>query len=293
VHGVTQESRFCLRIAVGAALWAVALVEPAGALEAVRASLVANSDRIEPGGTVSVGVLFELDPGWHIYWKNPGDSGLATEVLIEVPDGHTVGGIRWPAPIRFTQPGDLAGYGYEGSVLLAADVQLGQFPDAAGVPVSASASWLACKDVCVLGSAELAGRLPLEAAPERFGEWRASLPRAEPPFDLSMSSGLEPGERRGTVTLWLKWREPPEAVEFFADGGDSFKIAGTSVRSRGDLTRIDLEATAVAGDTAELRGVPAVVTAARPDGERLGWRIIAPIVSDAVETYQSVERRRP
>jgi hypothetical protein len=65
----------------------VAAVVGAADTPHVGARLVSDTASLEPGSTVRVGVLFEMEPGWHVYWKNPGDSGLATEVLLEPPVG--------------------------------------------------------------------------------------------------------------------------------------------------------------------------------------------------------------
>src|SRR5262250_2054351 len=35
-----------------------------------------------PGRVARVGVLFTLDPGWHVYWRNPGEAGLPTRLAF-------------------------------------------------------------------------------------------------------------------------------------------------------------------------------------------------------------------
>ena len=67
-------------------------------------------------------MLFTLDPGWHLYWRNPGEAGLPTKVEFEV-EGAQLGPIAWPAPEIFRDPdAGLTSYGYTGSVLLASDL---------------------------------------------------------------------------------------------------------------------------------------------------------------------------
>src|SRR5262249_49322754 len=58
--------------------------------------LVAGATTIEAGKQVEGGVLLALRPGWHVYWLNPGDAGLPTSVRWTMPDGFTVGALRWP-----------------------------------------------------------------------------------------------------------------------------------------------------------------------------------------------------
>ena len=65
-----------------------------------------------------MGVRFRLDPGWHLYWKNPGESGLPTEVSWDTP-GTTVDALQWPSPRPFRTPdGSITTYGYADEVLL-------------------------------------------------------------------------------------------------------------------------------------------------------------------------------
>ena len=86
----------------------------------VKATLLADVAAVKPGATFNVGVLLEIAPGWHIYWTNPGDSGLPTQVKFQFPEGFKVGDLRYPTPSRFSSPDGAASFGYGGSVLLTA-----------------------------------------------------------------------------------------------------------------------------------------------------------------------------
>src|SRR5581483_10707156 len=79
--------------------------------------LISAVESIQPNSTFQVGLLFHLEPGWHIYWKNPGDSGQRPRLKWDLPEGLTVGEIEWPTPKRLPV-GPLLDYGYEGQVLL-------------------------------------------------------------------------------------------------------------------------------------------------------------------------------
>jgi len=65
-----------------------------------------------------MGVIFQMEEGWHVCWKNPGDAGLATTVTFTPPEGAKPGNLGWPRPITFEQPGGIKGYGYAGEVML-------------------------------------------------------------------------------------------------------------------------------------------------------------------------------
>lgn len=245
----------------------------------MRARLVGDAVQRADAGTLRVGVLFEIEEGWHLYWKNPGDAGLATEVQLSLPDGLEAGDPGWPVPSRFTQPGGLAGYGYEGSLLLASEVRLAGRPPAAGTPVAAEASWLACKDVCLLGSVRLEERWPLPAAAAEFERWRAELPATDPPFSVNVTGGWAPGSRRAELTLWLSWPAPPGEVELFPEAGDRLKLSAPRVQSRGALTRVDLEATVVGGSSAPPERLTAVVAARTAPESRRAWEIVIPFTA--------------
>ena len=128
----------------------------------VRAELMVDARRVEPGQTVRIGVRFDLDPGWHIYWKNSGDSGATTKLDWEAP-GAQIGPIRWPAPRVFTEAeGALTTYGYGDDVLLASDAVVAE--DAEGVwSLAVDAGFVACRTTCIPGRIQLASDVPVGA----------------------------------------------------------------------------------------------------------------------------------
>ncbi|MBW2387131.1 MAG: hypothetical protein JRG89_01730, partial [Deltaproteobacteria bacterium] len=101
---------------------------------------------VDPDGeSARIGVLFDLEPGWHLYWRNPGDTGLAPELHWRV-DGGRVGKARWPAPHRFDGLGtDLASFGYSEQVLLASELAGYDAVETVGV----DADLLICENECI------------------------------------------------------------------------------------------------------------------------------------------------
>jgi hypothetical protein len=149
----------------------------------VRMTVVPSAASVAPGGTVALAVHFVIEPGWHVYWSNPGASGLATEVSVVSPEGWTVGPTQYPVPQSF---GDIETrtYGWEGSIALVVDAVASE----AGGAFEVSASWLACRDTCIPGKASRTvqvgvGEPSQEVAgtSERFAAWRAALPRSGVP----------------------------------------------------------------------------------------------------------------
>jgi DsbC/DsbD-like thiol-disulfide interchange protein len=84
----------------------------------VHAELLAHApEGVAPGKPIWLGLQLTHQPEWHTYWKNPGDSGLPTALNWSLPAGVTAGEIAWPLPKKIPI-GNLANYGYEGTVLL-------------------------------------------------------------------------------------------------------------------------------------------------------------------------------
>ena len=151
----------------------------AGAVNAghLQAELVAQTAGVAPGGTAYVAIRQSINKGWHTYWRNPGDAGVAPELRFTLPDGGSVGAVAWPAPQR--QPeGPLMTYGYSGEVVLVAPVT------GAAHGIRLHASWLVCKDICVPEEGDF--RLDLGAGPAvsaeapLFAAAEAALPRPSP-----------------------------------------------------------------------------------------------------------------
>ena len=115
----------------------------------VEADLVAQTLTAAPGETLNVALHQKIIPGWHTYWRNPGDAGEATSLTWTVPSGWKAGEIIWPAPEHFLS-GPLMNYVFSDEVWLAtpisvpADAKPGQT-----VILKANAQWLVCKEVCV------------------------------------------------------------------------------------------------------------------------------------------------
>jgi thiol:disulfide interchange protein/DsbC/DsbD-like thiol-disulfide interchange protein len=121
------------------------------------ASLVTDTDAMHPGTPFRVALRLRLSDGWHTYWKNPGDAGVAPELTLEVPEGTLQSPIDWPTPRR-VQEGPVMTYAYTGDLLLPVTVTTrGDAP----ATIRAHAQWLVCKDICVPEEADFSLTLPL------------------------------------------------------------------------------------------------------------------------------------
>jgi thiol:disulfide interchange protein DsbD len=106
-------------------------------------------------------------PHWHTYWKNPGDSGLATQLQWTLPKGITAGETAWPTPQKIAI-GTLANFGYEGTVLLPVPLTITPAfqPSALSqdLEIRLSASWLVCRQECIPQEGNFVVRLPLKGS---------------------------------------------------------------------------------------------------------------------------------
>jgi thiol:disulfide interchange protein DsbD len=112
---------------------------------------------------LQAGVLFTLAPGWHLYWRNPGDTGIAPRLEFEAA-GYEMQPLVWPTPQRFEEANGLfTTYGYEGSVLLGGTL-LSRGDVAPDAQLSVEVDALVCRTECVPAhfslSTPLASALP-------------------------------------------------------------------------------------------------------------------------------------
>jgi thiol:disulfide interchange protein DsbD len=117
-----------------------------------------------------------MEEGWHSYWRNPGDAGMATTIEWDLPEGFETGELQWPHPLRIEVP-PLVSYGYLDEVLLLTEVTP---PDdlvpGTTVTLAGRADWLICTEICLPASAELRLELPVgSSVPSRDEVWQSSF----------------------------------------------------------------------------------------------------------------------
>ncbi|MEI7761893.1 MAG: protein-disulfide reductase DsbD domain-containing protein [Comamonadaceae bacterium] len=134
----------------------------------VRAELLAHApDGADPGKTVWLGLQLTHQPDWHTYWRNPGDSGLPITVQWTLPAGITAGDIAWPLPKKIPI-GNLANYGFDGTVLLPVPLTISQDfkPGLTNneIEVKLKANWLVCRKECIPEEGEFALKVPVKGS---------------------------------------------------------------------------------------------------------------------------------
>ena len=162
----------------------------------VEAELISEVQTIHPGLSFDAGIRLKMDPKWHTYWKNPGEAGLATTVNWSLPDGFHAGEIQWPYPKRFNDNGIIS-MGYDGEVVLLTRIDVdASVKPRQHVKLQARVNWLACKEICIPGNANLKLTLPLTTEPPQLNErvstvfrnFRAKLPRKQTDWAFQANS---------------------------------------------------------------------------------------------------------
>ncbi|PZU49362.1 MAG: thiol:disulfide interchange protein [Sphingomonas sp.] len=225
-----------------------ALAASSAHLENTSVELISEAKAPAPGQRFTIGLVMTPKPGWHTYWENPGDSGMATRAEWTLPKGVTVSAFRYPVPKTYVVAG-LMNHVYGEKNTLLADVTVPQ--GASGeLPLKGRIDWLVCDDkICIPEGADLDLTLPIgdgaadPAQRANFDEARAALPRqlAEP------ASFATDGKR---IRLNIPFADPGSvtAAHFFAGGDDSFLFAAPQTVSRTENSLV-IEADAVPGMT--------------------------------------------
>ena len=224
----------------------------------VRVELIADRAVPEPG--MRLALKFDLDPEWHIYWRNPGDSGGPPEVTWTFPPGVMAAGLEWPAPERI-DIGGLVNYGYHNSVVLPAAVVV-----AAGalipreLTVKAAVRWMACANLCVPGKAELALTFPPSAGEiGRVSAWKGAIDGARGQVPTPAPPAWKTSARSAGDTFVvevLTGAREAEAVFFPLELSQVNDSAAQAVSPLPDGVRLVLsKSSQLAKDPAVLRGV--------------------------------------
>ncbi len=135
-------------------------------------SLVADQKSVTKGSRFTYGVHFKPDPGWHIYWKNAGDSGLAPQFTWSTAADIAIQEPQWPYPDRIAS-GPLVNYALYETLLPFPAIAQSSLTDTS-ITTSVHVEWLVCKDECLPGEATLSLTLPVTNYPGAPSEqWKA------------------------------------------------------------------------------------------------------------------------
>lgn len=191
----------------------IVTIPAAAAEQHANARLLVETTAAIPGQTLQLGVHFQIEKDWHLYWNGRNDSGTPIEFTLHLPEGWTAGPTQWPAPVRHLLPGEILDHVYEKSVTLIVPVLV---PASAkgDVKLSADVRWLACNEACIAEKATVSVMVPVasDAKPSPdaplFSAARQRIPQPLPTSGSSIP--------RLAIT--------PESVRIDADGALSMSF---------------------------------------------------------------------
>jgi thiol:disulfide interchange protein DsbD len=235
----------------------------------VKAALLADAETVAPGSTFTLGVRLRMRAHWHTYWQNPGESGDPTTIKITAPPGFTAGPIQWPIPTRLDAPGGVS-FGYEDEVFLLVPITVGKdVPVGTNAALEAHVGWLACKEECIKGSAQLKFLISVATAtkPDNaplFDKWRKQLPAEK---SESITAIEQPNNQ---PALTIKWAAKPAKVEWFPISTRAVAINDVAIKTTDTQTQITFKPTVYKPEDLPEGKVQGVLTYEDPTGTRRG-----------------------
>lgn len=205
----------------------------------VTVELVTPAPAIVAPDSIEAGLHFKLDPGWHVYWLNPGDSGLPPTIKWTLPPAFHAGELQFPTPKRLPL-GPFMDFGYETEVLFPIQIQAdASFKAGQHAALAGRVDWLVCREVCIPGKANLTldiasvSSKPMADAQilalfERFrpampqplpGAWKATFQPTETGFRLALITGKREAAAQFFPSEHDRISNPsPQTVEPLPDG---------------------------------------------------------------------------
>ncbi len=199
-----------------------------------KVSLLLSHTSAKPGETITAAVRLAHDPGWHTYWRNPGDAGIATTIQWELPPGITAEAIQWPVPEKLVIA-KLQDYVYSGETLLLIPLKISANAKPGTVKLSGALDWLECNVQCVPASGKVEGSLTI--GDSKLGEnagiidaWRDKLPRSD--TQLKLTASWEKVDE-STRKLLIEWKPntAPAIPDFYPYEDSSALEPATEVLS--------------------------------------------------------------
>jgi thiol:disulfide interchange protein DsbD len=239
----------------------------------VRAELLAHApDGADPGKTVWVGLQLTHQPEWHTYWKNSGDSGLPTTLQWTLPAGVTAGEIAWPLPKKIPI-GNLANYGYEGTVLLPVPLTIGKdFKPSllnSDIEIKLKASWLVCRLECIPEEGEFALRLPVRGSTALSGADFETSFKAQPQALSGDSRVAVEGKTLKVSVAGLPSALQGKTLEFFPETPEVIETAAQWTQNwQGDVWTAKVP---LSDHRSQSPALMPVVLAAEINGQRQGF----------------------
>ncbi len=181
-------------------------------------ALVTETSSIQPGGEFTLGLHFTLEPGWHIYWVNSGDSGETPRITWKLPSGFSAGEIKWPAPSKLGSA-TVVDFGYEHDVTLLVPMRVAATVSAnQTATLEADVRLLICSNMCI--PSKTIARFPISVTTQKpqadsAGETLLRDARSRLPLRAPANWTVAATETKDSFVVTVKTAEHVNAVRFF------------------------------------------------------------------------------
>ncbi len=138
------------------------------------------------GNRARVLVTLAVDPGWHVSWRNPGETGLPTRLSWSLPAGVRVSDETWPVPvITHTPVGDT--HTLEGEVPWLVEFRVDSASRVDRL-IGLTMRYGVCRDVCIPEQLVVQGVLPARVGPRAGVVSPAHQARLSAPFGAPLAA---------------------------------------------------------------------------------------------------------
>lgn len=243
----------------------------------VRAELLAHAPQgVAAGQPLWLGLQITHQPEWHTYWKNPGDSGLPTVLEWTLPAGVTAGEIAWPTPKKIPI-GNLANYGYEGTVLLPVPLTVAPGFKDEQLSVRLKASWLVCRRECIPQEGEFVLNVPARSSYAAQGAAFEAARKASPQALAGGSGQATPEDKNVRVSVTgLPSNLHGKALEFFPETTGLTEPSGVITQSwQGGVWTAQVPLSALRSESPTQ--LPVVLALSNGSKGAQSWRLELPV----------------
>ncbi len=232
---------------------AAAAAEPAASAwadgEAWRTRIVSAVTAAGARDTLPLALQVDLDDGWHIYWRSPGEAGMPPALHLEPGSDNVAGAdFLWPAPQQSIEQELLVTRTYAGTVLIPLRLRVEQ-PGRA-TTLAARIEYQACARICV--PVEAAVRLHVPAGPaaasvhaRAVAEAEARVPRPPEAAGFEHLEAAFDGIRTVRVTAagLLELEPAPDGILALLEGPDGmfFRSGPATVSADGRAVSVEVE----------------------------------------------------
>ena len=247
--------------------------------EHAEATLLLERSAATSGDTFLGALQLKLADGWHVYWKNAGDSGLPPSAVWTNSPTVTAGDFRYPTPEAIPLE-TLMNYGYETEVTLPFEIKVAADAKAGDqLSISGNIEYLICADVCIPEGVRLSTTLPVAATPGTDDTASALIAAALPAIPVPLTGRATVKRSGDTFSIAATDRSlvaaiaTAKTVRFFPYGSDVLHPAPQVVRFGPEGVSVDVQASPYgkAGDIA----VDGIIGIESTDGVRRGWEVPA------------------